>query len=131
MLIRNRGQVVSVHFGRSLGSAIYGFDDADGTPVAFNEDVDRFVVGVSDDTGADSRIIVIRRDGAVFGHSVSKLTGVPFHQYRIGDPFTFEGSRVAFNGDGDRFVVTWIYNFEPGPDDLGVTCNCRKPRLHV
>jgi hypothetical protein len=61
-------------------------------PVAFNGDIDRFVVT----TG--NRIIVIRRDGGVFGHDINANL--------VGPAFGFGGSKVAFNGDIDRFVLT-------------------------
>ncbi|MFF8840271.1 hypothetical protein [Streptomyces sp. NPDC015130] len=69
-------------------------------PVAFNGTLDRFVV-----TGSTSTIfpffralIVITRDGRVFGHDVTSGT--------VGPGFAFSGSKVAYNGDIDRFVVT-------------------------
>jgi len=61
-------------------------------PVAFNGDDDRFVVTMG------NRIIVVRRDGGVFGHGVSVDL--------VTQAFGFSGSRVAFNGDADRFVLT-------------------------
>ena len=61
-------------------------------PVAFNGDIDRFVVTMG------NRIIVIRRDGGIFGHDINANL--------VGPAFGFGGSKVAFNGDIDRFVVT-------------------------
>jgi hypothetical protein len=64
-----------------------------GSKVAFNGEEDRFVVGMF------SQIIVIRRDGAVFGHdTTANNTILP--------PFAFSGSKVASNGADDQFVVT-------------------------
>jgi hypothetical protein len=64
-----------------------------GSKVAFNGEEGRFVVGMF------SQIIVIRRDGAVFGHDTTA-------DNRILPPFAFSGSKVAFNGEDDQFVVT-------------------------
>jgi Cysteine-rich secretory protein family len=64
----------------------------DGSKVAFNRDLDRFVVTMG------NRVIVITWDGDVFGHDVAGNT--------IGEAFKFGGSKVAFNRELDRFVVT-------------------------
>ncbi|MFF9016380.1 hypothetical protein ACF09C_25850, partial [Streptomyces sp. NPDC014870] len=45
-----------------------------------------------------NRIIVITHDGRVFGHDINGNT--------VGQGFAFSGSKVAFNGAFDRFVVT-------------------------
>jgi carotenoid cleavage dioxygenase-like enzyme len=79
-----------------------GIDATTGSPIAFNGDVDRFVVCLPGD-GRGSRVVVIRRDGGVFGHDV---TMTPGYQFRVGNAFASQGSPVAFNGDDDRFVVT-------------------------
>jgi len=75
------------------GSNFFQGYEVYGSRVAFNHESDRFVVTM------EHRFVVVRRDGAVFGHEVAD-------GHRISDPFAFEGSRVAFNGDADRFVVT-------------------------
>jgi Cysteine-rich secretory protein family len=45
-----------------------------------------------------NRIIVIRRDGQAFGHDVTSNN--------IANAFGYRGSKVAFNGEADRFVLT-------------------------
>jgi hypothetical protein len=67
-----------------------------GSKVASNGDDDRFVARLF-----NRRIIVVRRDGAVFGHDVIPDGDGAFVQ----PPFAFTGSKVALNGDDDRFVV--------------------------
>ncbi|WP_247501258.1 CAP domain-containing protein [Bradyrhizobium sp. 135] len=79
---------LSPAFSQNIGQA---FKFA-GSNVAYNGDADRFVVTMG------NRIIVIRRDGGVFGHDVTGNT--------VGQAFKFAGSNVAYNGDADRFVVT-------------------------
>ncbi|MFE6068752.1 hypothetical protein, partial [Streptomyces sp. NPDC056525] len=45
-----------------------------------------------------NRIIVTTQNGGVFGHDITGNT--------VGPGFAFGGSKVAFNGAVDRFVVT-------------------------
>jgi hypothetical protein len=101
-LIFPGGGVTSEIFGGPLDSMISTTDPTAGSPVAFNDDVDRFVVCLPGD-GGGSRVVVIRRDGGVFGHDVT-MTSV--NRFTVGNAFAFQGSPVAFNGDDDRFVVT-------------------------
>jgi hypothetical protein len=50
---------------------------------------------------ADRRVIVVRPDGAVFGYDI-----VPDDNgATIQAPFVFGGSKVATDGDDDRFVA--------------------------
>jgi hypothetical protein len=66
-----------------------------GSKVASNGDDDRFITRMF-----SRRILVVRRDGAVFGHDV-----IPDGDGAVVQPpFTFAGSKVATNSE-DRFVV--------------------------
>ncbi|WP_405419308.1 hypothetical protein [Streptomyces erythrochromogenes] len=79
--------------GNTVGPAI-AFS---GAKVAFNGPVDRFVVTMG------NRIIVTTQSGGVFGHDVLLFLGSPIS---VGSAFALGGSKVAFNGAFDRFVVT-------------------------
>jgi hypothetical protein len=72
-----------------------------GSRVAFNGDNDRFVINV------DNRIIVIQRDGGVFAHAVRQIPLQPIatRPLTILEPVACSGSKVASNGDDDRFVT--------------------------
>ncbi|MFB6626333.1 hypothetical protein ACFCWD_19060 [Streptomyces sp. NPDC056374] len=92
-----RSLIVITQDGRPFGHDVTGSTVGpgfafDGSKVAYNGDVDRFVVTMG------NRIIVITRDGRVYGHDVTGTT--------VGPGFAFSGSKVAYNGDVDRFVVT-------------------------
>jgi hypothetical protein len=96
MYIDSRGNV-SADF---LEGSISNFG-VTGSQVAVNGDDDRFVVNV------DNRILVIRRDGGVFAHAVRQIPPTPIATgpLRIMPPVACSGSKVAFNGDDDRFVT--------------------------
>jgi hypothetical protein len=72
-----------------------------GSKVAFDGDNDRFVINV------DNRIVVIRRDGNVFAHAVRQIPLLPTatRPLTILPPVACSGSKVASNGDADRFVT--------------------------
>jgi hypothetical protein len=72
-----------------------------GSQVAFKGDEDRFVINV------DNRIVVIRRDGNVFAHAVRQIPLLPTatRPLTILPPVACSGSKVASNGDADRFVT--------------------------
>jgi hypothetical protein len=75
-----------------------------GSKVAVNGEDDRFVVGMF------SQIIVIRRDGAVFGHDTTAANAIL-------PPFAFSGSKIASNSADDQFVVAMgvTNDFTVGP----------------
>jgi hypothetical protein len=72
-----------------------------GSKVVFDGDNDRFVINV------DNRIVVIRRDGNVFAHAVRQILLLPTatRPLTILPPVACSGSKVASNGDADRFVT--------------------------
>ena len=80
-----------------------------GSKVAVNGEEDRFVVGMF------RQIIVIRRDGAVFGHDTTASPNPA--ENIVSPPFAFSGSKIAANSAEDLFVVAMgvTNDFTVGP----------------